>query len=94
MAWNKQESEKNNSDNIYLLHILICYIDFKNQKVVRNVKVLDDAGTLPIGESYQGLSTPTEETIDLPTISTNEGTNIIEVDTTVSPSKIDIEYLK
>ena len=40
------------------------------------------------------LPTPKEETIELPTISTNEGTNIIEVDTTISPSRIDIEYLK
>lgn len=89
-----------NVTNIYLNEPLrkigdyLDYIDFKNQKVVRNVDVVDDTGTLTIEESYQGLATPTEETIELPTIPTNEGTKIIEVDTTISPSRIDIEYLK
>lgn len=35
---------------------------------------------------------PTEETIELPTISTNEGTNIIEVDTNILPSNMEVEY--
>lgn len=68
------------------------YIDFENQKVVRNVKVVDDTGTLPIEESYQGLATPIEETIDLPTIPTNKGTNIIEVDTSILPSNMEVKY--
>lgn len=68
------------------------YIDFVNKKVVRNVKVVDDTGTLPIEESYQGLAIPTEETIELPTISTNKGTNIIEVDTNIKPSKMEVQY--
>ena len=38
------------------------------------------------------LPTPIEEKIELPTIPTNEGTNIIEVDTLVKPSKISIVY--
>ena len=35
---------------------------------------------------------PTEETLDLPVISTNAGTNIIEVDTSIAPSNMEVEY--
>ena len=68
------------------------YIDFKNQKVIRKVKVVDDTGTLTLEESYQGLSTPTEETIELPNIPTHKGTTIIEVDTNILPSNMEVKY--
>lgn len=35
---------------------------------------------------------PTEETIELPNIPTFKGTTIIEVDTTINPSNMDVEY--
>lgn len=38
------------------------------------------------------LATPAEETIELPTISTNKGTNIIEVDTSILPSNMEVKY--
>lgn len=39
------------------------------------------------------FATPTEETIDLPTIPTNKGTNIIEVDTNILPSNMEVKYM-
>jgi hypothetical protein len=38
--------------------------------------------------------TPVEEEVDLPQISTNNGTNIITVDTIVAPSNMEINYYK
>ena len=86
--------------NIYLNEPLrkvgdyVDYIDFKNQKVFRNVEVLDDTGTLTIGESYKGIIDNEGTSIDLPNIPTHKGTNIIEVDTEVKPSSLEIEYVK
>lgn len=40
------------------------------------------------------LLTPTEETIEVPEISTNKGTNIFDTDTSISPSEIKINYWK
>lgn len=68
------------------------YIDFANQKAVRNVEVIDDTGTLPIEQSLRGLATPTEETIDLPEISLEDGTNTIAVPTEVTPSNMELQY--
>lgn len=70
------------------------YIDYKNKKVVRNVEVLDDSGTQTIENSYQGLATPIEETIDIPQIETFKGTNIFSTETTIQPSEIKINYWK
>lgn len=69
-------------------------IDFKNQKVVRNVEVLDDTGTKTISESFGTLATPTEETIALPALKTFKGTSIISADTTVLPSNIKVKYVR
>lgn len=38
------------------------------------------------------LATPTEETIELPSIATSKGTNIIDIETNVKPSNLEIEY--
>lgn len=70
------------------------YIDFKNQKVVRNVEVLDDTGTKTISESFGTLAPPTEETIALPALKTFKGTSIISADTTVLPSNIKVKYVR
>ncbi|MBQ8043837.1 MAG: hypothetical protein IJ272_06795 [Clostridia bacterium] len=86
--------------NIYLDEPLrkigeyVDYIDFKNQKLIRNVEVIDDTGTLTIEESLKGLETTTEETIELPTMPTQEGTNIIETDTRIPPSNMEVEYMR
>ena len=66
------------------------YIDFKNKKVVRNVKVNDNTGTKTIEESYTQQDPKTEETIELPEILTHKGTNIIAVNTSIKPSKTEI----
>ena len=42
---------------------------------------------------YYVLATPTEEIIELPNIPTNKGTNIIEIDTTITPSNMEVTYL-
>lgn len=69
------------------------YIDYKNQKVFRQIEVLDGTGTKPIDESLGTLATPIEESVYLPPLSTViNGTNIITTGTTVEPSNIKIKY--
>lgn len=68
------------------------YIDFENQKIVRNIEETDSTGTLPLEESLQVLATPIEETTELPNIPTIKGTNILEVDTTIQPSNLEVVY--
>lgn len=70
------------------------YVDFKKQKVVRWIEVLDDTGTKSIDESLKVVSTPTEEPISLPTLQTFKGTTIMSVDTTVLPSNIKVTYVR
>ena len=70
------------------------YIDFKNQKVMRQIEVLDDTGTKSIDESLDVVSPPTEEPISLPTLKTVKGTSVILVDTSVEPSNIKAKYIK
>lgn len=43
---------------------------------------------------YFPLATPTEETIDLPSIPTFKNTNTLEVGTTIEPSNIEVQYYK
>lgn len=43
-------------------------------------------------EVHYPLATPTEETIELPNISTNKGTTIIEVYTSILPSNMEVKY--
>ena len=57
------------------------YLDYENQKVVRNV---DDNG--------EGLDTPVEESVVLPAVSTDEGTTVFDVDTDVTPSYAEVKY--
>ena len=68
------------------------YIDYETQKVYRNVIVNDDSGEQTIENSYSGTTDTTGTSVELPTISTNEGTNIIEIDTEITPSNIEVKY--
>ena len=69
------------------------YIDWENQKVMRQIEVLDDTGTKTIDESLGILEASTEETITVPVISApNSELMHISTDTKVSPSKIDLTY--
>lgn len=43
---------------------------------------------------YYSKKQPTEETIALPNIPTIKGTTVIEIDTEIQPSKIEVEYLR
>lgn len=70
------------------------YIDFKNQKVMRQIEVLDDTGTKSINESLGFVSPPTEESVSLPTLKTVKGTSIMSVDTSIQPSNIKTKYVK
>ena len=45
-------------------------------------------------EVYIILNTPTEKSITLPALKTFKGTNIISVDTNISPSNIQVQYIK
>lgn len=68
------------------------YIDYEVQKVFRNVVVDDDTGTLPIEESYHGVIDATGTTIELPDILLNKGTNIVDVETSLTPSNLWLKY--
>ena len=69
------------------------YIDYKNQKVFRQIEVLDGTGTKSIDESLGTLTTPIEESVYLPPLSTViNGTNIVTTGTTVEPSNITVRY--
>ena len=57
------------------------YLDYENQKVVRNV---DD--------NDEGLDTPIEESVVLPVVPTDEGTTVFDVDTDVTPSYAEVKY--
>lgn len=79
--------------NIYLNEPLRCkdekcdYIDFKNQKIIRNIEQTED-GTL------RTLSDSKETEIKLPKILLNEGENKISIETEILPSRIELEYYK
>lgn len=70
------------------------YIDYTGQKIVRQVEVLDDTGTLPLEESYFALDAPVDEPIELPTIGTDLYDNVITVDTEIQPSNVKVTYFK
>ena len=59
------------------------YLDYENQKVVRNV---DD--------NDKGIDTPVEESVTLPTVPTDEGTVTVDVDTVIAPSYAEVKYYK
>ena len=68
------------------------YLDFETQKVYRNVEVIDDTGTLPIDQSYQGLATTVEQSVTLPAVAINNAVNMVDVPTSVVPSNLWIKY--
>ena len=70
------------------------YIDYAGQKVVRQVEVNDDTGTLPLEESYFALDAPVDEPMELPTIGTDLYDNVITVDTEIQPSNVKVTYFK
>ena len=70
------------------------YIDYTGQKIVRQVEVNDDTGTLPLEESYSVLDTPVEEPMELPAIDTNMYDNVITVGTEIQPSNVKVTYFK
>lgn len=59
------------------------YLDYENQKVVRNV---DD--------NDKGIDTSIEESVVLPAVATDEGTTVFDVDTEIAPSNAEIKYYK
>ena len=69
------------------------YINFKNQKVIRQVDVLDDTGTKSIEESYGTLDTTIEGSITVPELTTPiSSVANISTETEISPSNMDVEY--
>ena len=59
------------------------YLDYENQKVVRNV---DD--------NDKGLDTSVEESVVLTAVPTDEGTVTVDVDTEIAPSNMEVVYYK
>lgn len=69
------------------------YIDFKNQKVIRQIEVLDDTGAKTINESLGLLDTPTEEIITIPELTTLISSVVnVSTFTTIQPSNMDLTY--
>lgn len=96
----KYEPYTSTTTNIYLNEPLrkvgeyADYLDLKNQRVVRNVKVNDNTGTKTIEESYTKQDPALKEKQNLPNISFDKKANIIKIGTSVNPSKIDAIYSK
>jgi hypothetical protein len=72
----------------------VDYIDYRKQKLFRNVEVIDNTGTLTLEESLRGLPESIESNIELPTIATSEGTCNVSVNTTVQPSQTIYQYYR
>lgn len=91
-------SDGTNTTNMYLNEPLrkvgnyADYIDYKEQKVYRNVIVNDDSGEQTIENSYSGTTDTTGTSVTLPNIPSLVGTTIYDVDTKVKPSNMYIKY--
>lgn len=72
----------------------VDYIDFKKQKVVRSVNVVDTTGYLTLEESLENLDEPTEESVVLPKILTLKGDVNISVQVQVEPSRVEYQYYR
>ena len=69
------------------------YIDYRNQKVIRQVEVLDDTGAKTIDESLGLLDTPTEEIITIPELTTLiSSVANVSTFTTIKPSNMEVTY--
>ena len=69
------------------------YVDFENQKVIRQVEVLDDTGAKTIDESLGLLDTPTEEIITIPELTTLiSSVANVSTFTTIKPSNMEVTY--
>ena len=69
------------------------YIDYRNQKVIRQVEVLDDTGAKTIDESLGLLDTPTEEIITIPELTTPiSSVANVSIHTTIKPSNMELIY--
>ena len=91
-------SDGTNTTNMYLNEPLrkvgnyADYIDYKEQKVYRNVIVNDDSGEQTIENSYSGTTDTTGTSVTLPNIPSLVGTTTYDVDTKVKPSSMYIKY--
>lgn len=66
----------------------VDYIDFYNNRLVRNVGILDNTGTLPLEDSLSGLTRAVQTNIELPML-IKENIGNIEILTEIEPSKIE-----
>lgn len=91
-------SDGTNTTNIYLNEPLrkvgnyADYINYKEQKVYRNVIVNDNSGEQTIENSYSGTTDTTGTSVTLPNIPSLVGTTTYNVDTKVKPSNMYIKY--
>lgn len=79
---NQSSSEKINSSRIYISALQSTVADF-TEWLSNNKPIY-----------IYPLATTTEETIELPAIEIYEGTNTVDIDTTIQPSNVEIEYYK
>lgn len=66
-------------------------IRLKNNNITTKEKYYEYLNNNPLDILYV-LATPTEETIELPNIPTHKGTTIIEIDTKIQPSNMEVIY--
>ena len=68
------------------------YVDFANQRIVRHIEVLDDAGTGMVEESLGLLETPAFEPVEVPPLTVPES-EIVQISTnTEIKGDIEITY--
>lgn len=69
------------------------YVDYENQRVVRQIEVLDSTGTKIIDESFGLLATPTTEPITAPDFDVpNSDAMNVSSSTVIPPSSMDVTY--
>ena len=69
------------------------YVGFENQKVIRQIEVLDSTGAKTIDESLGLLDTPTEEIITIPELTTPiSSVANVSTFTTIKPSNVELTY--
>lgn len=68
------------NEQLYRVDDYADYIDFYNQKVIRNIQIIDNSGTKPINDSLQLRAEPIMEDVVIPELPTFKGTTIYTIE--------------
>lgn len=90
-AWGITSSDTNIGVKIYNKNIVRARPNLTNYPTLEDWKNYLANNSVLI---YYALATPTEEAIEIPEISTFDGTNVFDTETTIKPSQITVDYWK